>query len=125
MARNLNLCVFNGRLGRSPEIRYTASGKAVCSISMACAFDDKTEWINLVFWEKNAEVLGEYCTKGSFIGVVGRLQTRKWEDKDGNARYTTEIVVERMQMLDSKGERTEPAQQEPPNAPDDDSDVPF
>ncbi len=101
MARHRNLWIGNGYLGRDPEIRYTNSGKAVCSISMGCSFDDKTEWINLVFWEKAAELVGQHCAKGSFIEVTGRIQTRSWE-KDGVTRYTTEIVASDVQFLGSR-----------------------
>ena len=101
MARDLNIWHGTGRLGKAPELRYTQGGKAVCSIAMACGFDGKVEWVNLVFWEKLAEIVGKYCDKGSFILVTGRLQTQKY-DKDGQTHYKTEIIAQNMQMLSKK-----------------------
>jgi single-strand DNA-binding protein len=110
---SVNKVILIGHLGKDPEVRYTASGTAVCSFSLATSekFKDKsgenqekTEWHNVQFWSKLAEICGEYLTKGKMIYVEGRLQTRKWQDKEGNDRYTTEIVGERMQMLSGKGD---------------------
>ena len=103
----INQCNFIGRLGRDPEIRYTQSGKAVASFSIACSEkrggEETTEWVNVVAWEKLAEICGQYLVKGSLVFISGRMQTRKWQDKDGGTRYTTEIVAREMKMLDSRG----------------------
>jgi len=110
---SLNRCDFIGRCGKDPEVRYTAGGTAVASVSIACSekfkaksgeWEEKTEWVNLVFWGKLAEIVGEYVAKGKEIYVSGRMQTRKWQDKEGNDRYSTEIVCEKMQMLGGKGD---------------------
>ena len=125
MARDLNLWVGIGRIGKELELKNTPSGKKVCSTSMACSFDKLVEWINLVFWEKNAEVVCQYCQKGSKISVTGRLQTRSWET-EGVKKYITEVVVNSVQFLDSK-----PAEQKagtpatPYVAPEDDPSIPF
>lgn len=110
---SLNKVMLIGRLGRDPEVKFTSSGTAVCNFSLATSetFKDKsgekqekTEWHNVQLWQKLAEIAGEYLVKGSLVFIEGRLQTRKWQDKEGNDRYTTEIVGERMQMLGSKGD---------------------
>ena len=110
----LNRCDFIGRLGRDPEIRHTSGGKQVARFSLACSekFGGKesTEWVNAIAWEKLAEICGNYLQKGSLVYISGRMQTRKWEDKDGGTRYTTEIVVRDMKMLGGKGESGKPAQ---------------
>ena len=102
----LNQCNFMGRLGRDPETRYTEGGKAVCNISIACSEkhkgEERTVWVPVIFWEKLAEIATQYLRKGSLIFVSGRLQTRSWEDKEGNKRSTTEIVGKEMKMLDGK-----------------------
>ena len=103
----INQCNFIGRLGRDPETRYTQSGKAVASFSIACSEkrggEESTEWVNVVAWEKLAEICGQYLAKGSLVFISGRMQTRKWQDKEGGTRYTTEIVAREMKMLDSRG----------------------
>ena len=104
----LNRCDFIGRLGRDPEIRHTGGGKQVASFSLACSekFGGKesTEWVNAIAREKLAEICGNYLQKGSLVYISGRMQTRKWEDKDGGTRYTTEIVVCDMKMLGGRSE---------------------
>ena len=104
----INQCNFIGRLGRDPETRYTQSGKAVASFSLACSEkrggEETTEWVNVVAWEKLAEICGQYLTKGSLVFISGRMQTRKWQDQNGNDRYSTEIVAREMKMLSPKGE---------------------
>jgi single-strand DNA-binding protein len=104
-----------GNLGKDPEVRFTASGQAVASFSLATSekfkgktgeWEERTEWHNITLWGKLAEIAGEYLTKGKTIYVEGRLQTRKWQDKSGNDRYTTDIVGDKMQMLSPKGERS-------------------
>ena len=131
----INQCNFIGRLGRDPEIRYTQSGKAVASFSIACSEkrggEETTEWVNVVAWEKLAEICGQYLVKGSLVFISGRMQTRKWQDKDGGTRYTTEIVAREMKMLSPRGEGSgsgggyggDGGGQEPPPMGDDS--VPF
>lgn len=112
---SLNKVMLIGNLGKDPEVRFTASGQAVASFSIATSekfkgksgeMEERTEWHNITLWGKLAEISGEYLSKGKTIYVEGRLQTRKWQDKSGNDRYTTEIVGEKMQMLSPKGERS-------------------
>jgi len=111
---SVNKVILIGNLGKDPEVRYTPNGLAVANITMATteAWKDKqtgtnqekTEWHRVVFYQRLAEIAGEYLKKGSKIFIEGRLQTRKWQDKNtGQDRYTTEIIADSMQMLDSKG----------------------
>lgn len=110
----VNKVIIVGRLGQDPEIRYMPSGDAVCNISVATSEkwkdkesgerQEKTEWHRIVFFKRLAEVAGEYLRKGSQIYVEGSLQTRKWQDKSGEDRYTTEIKAQTMQMLNSKSD---------------------
>ena len=109
MARGVNKVILIGNLGRDPEVRYTAGGAAVANLRIATSeqWRDKqtgekkenTEWHSVVLFGKLGEIAGEYLKKGRTVYVEGRLQTRKWQDKDGNDRYTTEIVGSDMQML--------------------------
>jgi len=108
---SLNKVMLIGNLGKDPEVRFTASGQAVASFSLATSekfkgksgeWEERTEWHNITLWGKLAEIAGEYLSKGKTIYVEGRLQTRKWQDKSGNDRYTTEIVGDKMQMLSAK-----------------------
>jgi single-strand DNA-binding protein len=108
---SVNKAILVGRLGKDPETRYMTNGEAVTNVSLATSdnYKDKngekqerTEWHNLVFYRRLAEIAGEYLKKGAQIYVEGRIQTRKWQDKEGKDRYTTEIVVNEMQMLGSK-----------------------
>ena len=110
---SLNKVMLIGNLGKDPEVRFTASGSAVASFSIATSeryknksgeWEDKTEWHNVVLWSKLAEIAKEYLTKGKTVYIEGRLQTRKWQDRDGKDRWTTEIVGDKMQMLSPKGE---------------------
>lgn len=113
MARGINKVILVGNLGKDPEVRYMANGGAVCNVTLATSESwkdkqtgeqkDKTEWHNIVFYRRLAEIAGEYLKKGSQIYVEGKLQTRKWQDKNGNDRYTTEIIANEMQMLGSRG----------------------
>ncbi len=113
MARGINKVILIGNLGKDPEVRYMANGGAVCNVTLATTESwkdkqsgeqkDKTEWHNIVFYRRLAEIAGEYLRKGSQIYVEGKLQTRKWQDKNGNDRYTTEIIANEMQMLGSRG----------------------
>lgn len=119
MSRGVNKVILIGNLGKDPEARSTASGTAVtsCSIAVSESWKDKdtgekkekTEWVSLVFWGRLAEIAGQYLKKGSKVYVEGKLQTRKWQDKNGNDRYTTEVNCHDLQMLDGKpgSERTE------------------
>lgn len=101
-----NSCTFIGNAARDAEVRYTANGMAVANVSIAVNYkangEEMVEWVNLVFWDKVAEIAGKYVTKGKPIFVQGRLQTRKWEDKEGVERYSTEIVVNQLQLLGGK-----------------------
>ncbi len=113
MARGINKVILIGNLGNDPEVRYTAGGAAVTNISLATTDSwkdketgeqqDRTEWHRVVFFGRLAEIVGEYLRKGSQVYIEGRLQTRKWQDKDGNDKYTTEIIASEMQMLGSRG----------------------
>jgi single-strand DNA-binding protein len=105
---SVNKCIFIGNLGRDPEIRYMPSGDAVANFSIACTESykdksgekqEKTEWVRIAMFGKLAEIAGEYLKKGSSVYVEGRMQTRKWTNKEGHEQYTTEIVADRMQML--------------------------
>jgi single-strand DNA-binding protein len=112
-ARGVNKVILVGNLGNDPEIRYTQGGAAITNISIATseAWKDKqtgqpqerTEWHRVVFFNRLAEIAGEYLRKGSKVYVEGSLRTRKWQDKEGQDRYTTEIVGNEMQMLDTRG----------------------
>jgi len=108
---SVNKVILVGRLGKDPETRYMTNGEAVTNVSLATSenYKDKsgekqerTEWHNLVFYRRLAEIAGEYLKKGAQIYVEGRIQTRKWQDKEGKDRYTTEIIVNEMKMLGSK-----------------------
>ena len=113
MARGVNKVTLIGNLGADPEVRYTANGSAVANIRLATAESwrdresgenqERTEWHRVVFFSRLAEIVGEYLKKGSQVYIEGRLQTRKWQDRDGNDRYTTEIVANEMQMLGGRG----------------------
>ena len=113
MARGINKAIIVGNLGRDPEVRYTANGNAIANITVATTESwkdkqsgerqEKTEWHRVVFFGRLAEIAGEYLKKGGQVYIEGRLQTRKWEDKSGQERYTTEIVASEMQMLGSRG----------------------
>lgn len=113
MARGINKVILIGNLGGDPEVRYMPSGGAVTTVNLATSetwkdkqsgeAQEKTEWHRVVFFNRLAEIAGEYLRKGSKIYVEGRLQTRKWQDKNGQDRYTTEIVGNDMQMLDGRG----------------------
>jgi single-strand DNA-binding protein len=113
MARGINKVILIGHLGQDPEVKYMPSGSAVANISLATTESwkdkttgekqDRTEWHRVVFFARLAEIAGEYLRKGSQVYVEGRLQTRKWQDKNGQDKYTTEIVANEMQMLGGRG----------------------
>ncbi|MBA57925.1 MAG: single-stranded DNA-binding protein [Gammaproteobacteria bacterium] len=141
MARGINKVILVGNLGRDPETRYMPSGGAVTNVSLATskAWKDresgeqkeKTEWHRIVFFNRLGEIAGEYLKRGSKIYVEGELRTREWE-KEGQKHFTTEVVANEMQMLDSKGasgsfdetERTETSGSTPSSG-DFDDDIPF
>ena len=112
MARGVNKVILVGNLGRDPEVRYSPNGQAVANVTIATSESwkdkntgekqERTEWHRIVFWGKLAEIAGEYLKKGSQIYVEGRMQTRKWTDKEGHEKYTTEVVANEMQMLGSR-----------------------
>ena len=148
-SRGINKVILIGNLGRDPETRYTPSNMAVTNITLATSESwkdkntgeqqERTEWHRVVFFNRLAEIAGEYLRKGSKVYIEGRLQTRKWQDQSGQDRYTTEIVASDMQMLDSRGgdapfsgqQQSQPSgQASPPSAAPADSDgfeddIPF
>ena len=144
MARSLNKVMLIGNLGRDPEVRYTPSGVAVATFTIATNeswrdqdgnTQERTEWHNIVAWRKLAEICGEWLKKGKKVYIEGRLQTRSYDDKNtGTKRYITEIVADNMIMLDSRGGGAEAGQQasssqtpeEPPTqGGSKDDDLPF
>jgi single-strand DNA-binding protein len=145
MARGVNKVILVGNLGSDPEVRYTAGGDAVANLSVATAESwkdkqtgekqERTEWHRVVMFRRLGEIAAEYLKKGSQVYIEGRLQTRKWQDKNGNDRYTTEIVANDMQMLGGRGgsaayagESAPAARQEPASAgavEEFDDDIPF
>ncbi|MBE0576846.1 MAG: single-stranded DNA-binding protein [Desulfuromonadales bacterium] len=147
---SVNKAILVGNLGKDPELRYTPSGTAVCTFSLATTDrfknkqgeqQDRTEWHNIVVWAGLAEICGKYLTKGKQVYIEGRIQNRSYDDRDGNKRYISEIVATEMQMLGRAGEQgggsgggggnrltsqfNEPSggPEEPPFNPDDD--IPF
>ncbi len=127
MARGINKVILIGNLGNDPEVRYMPSGSAVANVSLATSEswrdkqtgeqNERTEWHRVVFFSRLAEIVGEYLRKGSKVYVEGRLQTRKYTDKSGVERYSTEIVADNMQMLDSRAGSSASFAPEPPAAP--------
>lgn len=113
MARGINKVILVGNLGGDPEVRYMPSGNAVTNVTLATSeswkdkqtgqMQERTEWHRVVFFNRLAEIAGEYLRKGSKVYVEGSLRTRKWQGQDGQDRFTTEIVASEMQMLDSRG----------------------
>ena len=113
MARGINKVILVGNLGADPETRYTASGSAITNIRLATAEawkdkqsgeqQERTEWHRVVFFNRLAEIAGEYLKKGSQVYIEGSIRTRKWQDQGGQDRYTTEIVANEMQMLGGRG----------------------
>jgi len=137
---SVNKVILLGNLGADPEVRYTPSGVAVANFRIATSETwkdkntgekkEKTEWHGIVAWRRLGEICGEYLKKGSQVYIEGSLQTRQWEDKEGNKRYTTEVVAYKMQMLGSPGDRMESRasqgdlpEEPPPNLPEDN--IPF
>ena len=113
---SLNQCNFIGRIGKDPETRYMSNGDAVTNITLAVDESyknksgekvEKCEWLNITFYRKLAEVAGEYLKKGNLLYVSGKMETRKWTDKNGIERYTTQIIANQMQMLGGKKDSAE------------------
>ena len=106
---SINKVILIGNLGRDPEVRYSGNGGAICNITIATSRNwkdktsgekmEETEWHRVVFYDRLAEIAGEYLKKGRSVYVEGRLKTRKWQDKDGAEKYTTEIIADNMQLL--------------------------
>jgi single-strand DNA-binding protein len=113
MARGINKVILIGNLGQDPEVRFTPSGTAVANLNLATTDtwtdkqsgqrQERTEWHRIVLFNKTAEIAQQYLKKGSKVYIEGRLQTRKWQGQDGQDKYSTEIVANDMQMLDSRG----------------------
>lgn len=113
MARGINKVILVGNLGADPDTRYMPSGKAVCNIRIATSEtwkdrqsgdpQERTEWHSVVMYDKLGEIAAEYLRKGSQVYIEGKLRTRKWQDKEGRDRYTTEIIADQMQMLGGRG----------------------
>jgi len=113
MARGVNKVILIGNLGQDPEVKYMPSGSAVANLRIATTegvknretgeYEDRTEWHSVAMFARLAEIAGEYLKKGSQVYIEGKLRTRKWQDRDGNDRYTTEIIADNMQMLGSRG----------------------
>lgn len=132
---SINKVILVGNLGKDPDIKKMTNGESVANITIATTENwkdksgvkqEKTEWHNLVFYRRLAEIAGEYLKKGSQIYVEGKLQTRKWQTKEGQDRYSTEIIVSEMQMLGGKmtSDAPQPASQKLPQK-DNDFDIPF
>lgn len=140
MSRGINKVILVGNLGNDPDMRYTEGGAVVANISIATAESwkdkntgeqqERTEWHKVVFFGRLAEIVGEYLRKGSQVYIEGRLKTQKWQDKEGQDRYTTQIIANEMQMLGSKSSGSANAasqsQKNKTLIPDDfDDDIPF
>ena len=132
---SVNKVILIGNLGRGPEVRYTPNGSAVCNISLATTRNwknrdtgerqEETEWHRVVFYDRLAEIAGEYLKKGKPVYVEGRLKTRKWQGQDGKDNYTTEIIAEQVQLLSGRdGGDRQPRRAEAPRM-EDDPDIPF
>jgi len=129
MANDLNACMFIGRAGRDPEQRFSASGMEVTNFSLAVGYKYKdtesTEWINVVCFGKLASLVSQYVQKGKQLFVSGRMQTDKWQDKDGNDRYTTKIIANTVQFLGSASDRPEAYKPRTEITEDDGEQIPF
>ena len=144
MARGINKVIIVGNLGNDPDTRYMPSGGAVTNLSVATSESwkdkqsgeqkERTEWHKVAMFGRLAEIAAEYLRKGSQVYIEGRLRTRKWQDRDGNDRYTTEIIADEMQMLGGRGGGSAPMREDrspssappPQTSPDDfDDDIPF
>lgn len=139
--RGVNKVILIGNLGKDPEIRYTTGGSAVANFTIATSDSytdkdgerqEKTEWHRIVAWGRLAEICGEYLSKGRMVYIEGSLRTRSWEDKDGNTRWTTEVVARSMEMLGGRSEQGSRDTQSPEgdfeiddNSFNTDDDIPF
>ena len=113
MARGINKVILVGNLGQDPETRYMPSGKAVTNLRLATSdswkdkqtgdMQERTEWHSIVMYDKLGEIAAEYLRKGSQVYIEGKIRTRKWQDKEGKDRYTTEVIADQMQMLGGRG----------------------
>lgn len=121
-SRGVNKVILVGNLGNDPEVRYMPNGKAVANLSLATSeswkdqqgqLQERAEWHRLTMYDRLGEIAGEYLKKGSKIYVEGKLQTRKWQDQQGQDRYTTEVICSEMQILDSKTDNATPQQSAP------------
>jgi single-strand DNA-binding protein len=127
-SRGVNKVILVGNLGNDPEVRYMPNGDAVANLSIATSeswkdkqgqLQEKTEWHKVTMYRRLAEIAGEYLKKGSQIYLEGKLQTRKWQDQQGNDRYTTEVIADQLQMLggnENKGTGSAPQQQKAPQS---------
>lgn len=134
---NVNKAILIGVLGRDPELRYTPSGKAVCSFSLATSDkwksadgegQESTVWHNIVAWGKQAEVIKEYVTKGQHLYLEGRIVNRSYDDKEGNKKYTSEVVVQNFQFIGGKKTDSTTKEDTQPDLPgdnDNQDDLPF
>lgn len=132
--RGVNKVILIGNLGRDPELRYLPSGQAVVKFSLATGakwkdkngqLQERTDWHNIVAFGRQGEICNEYLKKGSPVYVEGRIQTRSWEDKDGNKKYMTEIVAQSINLLGRKGEPEEEVPEEVEETKTEDEDLPF
>jgi single-strand DNA-binding protein len=133
--KGVNKVILIGNLGQDPEVRYAASGSAITSIRLATSESwkdkesgdkqEKTEWHRIVFYGKLAEIAGEFLKKGSKTYIEGKLQTRKWQNKEGVDVYTTEIIADEMQMLDGKRDSSSADEKETVQADAFSDDIPF
>ncbi|MEJ5224572.1 MAG: single-stranded DNA-binding protein [Anaerolineales bacterium] len=132
MSRSLNKVMIIGHLGRDPEMRYTPSGRPVTTFTVATSRSwntvdgerhTETEWFNIVAWGNLAEICKQYLTKGQQVYIEGRLQTRKWDDKEGNRHYTTEVVAQEMMMLGDRKDNNNQNHAEDANEPEMPNDV--
>lgn len=132
--RGVNKALIIGSVGKDPEVRATAGGDCIVNLSVATSesWKDKqgnkqesTEWHRVSAFGKLAEIIRDYVVKGSKVYIEGKIKTRKWQDKDGKDQYTTEIVANELQMLDSKGEKSAPAKQQEQAPPMFEDSIPF
>jgi len=134
MAEGLNKALLIGYLGQDPDLRYTQGGTAVLNIRMATTESyqprdgdrqERTEWHTVTVWGRRGEALNKYLNKGSRVFIEGRIQTRKWEDRDGNTRYSTDIVANNVVLLGGKRNGNPAQQHDEPSDISEDDDIPF
>ena len=133
MSKSINKVILIGNLGRDPEVKYTQNGTPVANFSLAVnerfkdksgQYQERTEWVNVVLWQRLAEIAGEYLKKGSKVYIEGRLQTRKYE-KDGQTKYITEVIGSELVLLDARQESASEQPQPARTQAETDSDIPF